>query len=178
MPRFNRRRRFGTSRAAVTQSLCILKRKSKCRACGQPLALGDTVTRLRLKKSFQMPCTGCGHKPSKLKYFHTACVPADINKAMGYDPAMHTGTAHAAPGNSVPPPPKPRTLEDINLEALAALEAAVIAKAKKRGVTPEMEKAFKTFQNIKARVLRPGTPGEAEAATNVALKKIIDLVFG
>lgn len=180
MPRFAyRRRRFGSrSRSAVTQSTCVLTRKSKCRACGGHLAKGDTVTRLRLKKRFQLPCTGCGHKPAKLKYFHTACTPSDINVAMGYDPAMHAGPTHAAPsGGAVPPPPKPKTTQDLDLEALAALEAAMIARAKLRGITPAMEKAFKTFQNIKARVLRPGTPGEGEAATNVALKKIVDLVF-
>jgi hypothetical protein len=153
-----------------------MTRKSTCRHCGQAIAKGDTATRLRLKKRFQQPCTGCGHKPAKLKYFHTACCPTDINLAMGYDPAMHAGAPSAT--CSAPPPPKPKTLEDINLEALASLEAAVVAKAQKRGVTPEMEKAFKTFQNIKARVLRPGTPGEGEAAINVALKRIIDLVFG
>lgn len=197
MPRAFRRRRFGTrSRSAVTQSTCILARKAKCRGCGGKLAKGDTAARLRLKKSFQAPCTACGHKPAKLKYFHPHCVPADINKAMGYDPAANTAAhTHVPPsaGGAVPPPPKPKSIQDLSLEALSSLEAALIAKSPALGINAqhtkahpahvagckacEVEKAFKTYQNIKARVLRPGTPAEGETATTVALKRIIDLVF-
>lgn len=178
MPRFaRRRRRFGAggSRAVVTQSTAILKRKTKCRACGLAMNVGETATRLRLKKAIAaVGCVTCSRKLTKLKTYHVACCPADINKAMGYDPNAHA--SHSA-GASIPPPPKPKTVEDLNLEALATLEAALLARARRSGITPEMEKGFKTFQNIKARVLRPGTPGEGEAATNVALKRIIDLVF-
>lgn len=188
MPRFHRRRRFGRSTPTpVTSSTCVMKRKSKCRACNGILAKGDTATRLRLKKSYQQPCTACGHKPAKLKYFHTACVPSDINKAMGYDPAMHAGAPSAAASSAVPPPPKPKTSAELDLEAIASLEAALVCRSRgkmrlnpttrKMELPPELEKAFKTVNGIKARVLRPGTPGEGEAATNVCIKKLVDLIF-
>lgn len=156
------------------------KSRRKCAACKQTLTMGEPVVRLRLKKSYQLPCTGCGHLPAKLKFFHAACVPADINRAMGYDPNAH---GHApppqstAPGNAVPPPPKPKSAQQLALDALVSLEAAVIARAQQKGVTDEMRAAFKQFQNIKARVLRPGTPAEGETATSIALQKIIKLVY-
>lgn len=139
------------------------------------MAVGETCTRLRLKKALAIfGCVTCSRRLVKLKNYHTACCPPDINKAMGYDPAAH----QASVNHTVPPPPKPKTTQDLDLEALASLEAALLGRARARGVTPEMKKAFATFNNIKARVLRPGTPGEGEAATCVSLKRIIDMVFG
>lgn len=201
MPR-NFRRRFGgrRSRSAVTQSTTVLKRKSKCRGCGQTLNVGDTVTRLRLKKSIAIVgCVTCGRRLVKLKNYHPRCCPTDINKAMGYDPTAHVHGVPPPVAASVPPPPKPKTPQDLQLEAIAALEAALMPKARALGVGPAhtklhgldqhppkyvdgckacaIEKAFKTFQGVKARVLRPGTPAEGEMATPIALKRIIDLAF-
>lgn len=163
------------SRAAVTSAEIVLPRKSKCAACRVSLAIGDTVLRLRLKKAYQVPCTGCGHKPSKLKFFHLACAPDDINQAMGHDPAAHAATVST--GGACAPPPKPKTVAVLELEALVALEACVRARAAKAGITDRMRKEFLTYTNIKARVLRPGTPGEGEAATSMALQRIIKMVF-
>jgi hypothetical protein len=151
------------------------KSKRKCAACKSHLTVGELVVRLRLKKRFQAPCSTCGHLPPKLKYFHEACAPTDINAAMGFDP--NAGATVSTSGGAVPPPPKPVSAEDAALAALASLEHAVIIRAARKGVTPEMEKAFKTFQGIKARVLRPGTVPEGEVATHIALKRIIDLVY-
>ena len=172
--RFARRRRFGT-KAAVTSAEISLPRKSKCAECKQPLVVGELVLRLRLKKAYQVPCTGCGHKPSKLKFFHPACAPDDINKAMGHDPAV--AAVNVAGSDACAPPAKPKTIESLDLAALVALASCVVARAARKGVTPENEKAFQTFQNIKARVLRPGTPGEGEVATSIALQRIIKMVF-
>lgn len=172
--RFPRRRKFG-AKAAVTSAEIPLPRKSKCAQCKQPLVVGETVLRLRLKRAYQVPCTGCGHKPSKLKFYHVACAPQDINKAMGHDPAVHAAAVNS--GGACAPPPKPKTVSTLELEALAALEACVVARAARKGVTPEIEKQFKTFQNIKARVLRPGSAGEGEVATSIALQRIIKMVF-
>jgi hypothetical protein len=106
---------------------------------------------------------------------------------MGYDPAAHVGHAHASQGAAVPPPMKPKTQSDLNLEALASLEAALVCKVKplmrlnmttkKMELPPEIEKQFKTFQGIKARVLRPGTEAEGEVALPIALKRIIDMIY-
>lgn len=179
-----RRSGFGTRRQAITRSdipMPKTKSRRKCAACAQILTMGEPIVRLRLKKAFQLPCSGCGHLPAKLKFFHAACVPGDINKAMGYDPNAHghgtTPPPSASYGGAVPPPPKPKTPEQYALEALAALEQAVIARAQRQGVTKEMEAAFKQFQGIKARVLRPGTPAEGETATSIALQRIIKMVY-
>jgi hypothetical protein len=156
----------------------IQKRSTKCKGCGGVIAVGEQSVRLRLKKSYRHPCATCNQTPPGAKRFHVACLPTDINAAMGYTGQAPVQPAYNPRQASAPPPPLPPSLQDLSLTAIAALEAACVAKARKMGVTPEMEKGFKTFQNIKARVLKPGTEGEGEAATTVALKRIIDLVFG
>lgn len=186
---YRRRRRFGTrTAAAVTQSTAVLKRKATCRHCNLEMAAGDTAIRLRLKKRFQVPCGTCGHLPTKLKWFHPACVPADINKAMGYDPNA-AAQAHAqSVGQAVPPPPKPQTVQELSLIALDALEKTLIAKLSrdtnawevrngKRVLKAEHEKSFSRFNGIKARVLRPGTAAEGETATSLALQQLVKLVY-
>lgn len=168
----------------------VLKRKTKCRACLQAMAAGETAVRLRLKKSIAaVGCPTCSRKLVKLKNFHTTCAPVDINKAMGYDASahQHVPTPGAPDTSSVPPPPKPKSQQDLNLEALASLEAALVCKVKpllklnpttrKMELPPDVEKQFKTLQGIKARVLRPGTEAEGEVALPIALKRIIDMVY-
>lgn len=178
-----RSRRFGRApRAAVTRSdipMPKLKSRRKCASCGQILTTGEAVVRLRLKKLFQQPCTVCSHKPTKLKFFHAACCPPDINAAMGYDPnVVNAAPQTPRPGAPVAPPPKPQTPEDAALAALVSLEHALKIKASKmRVIPPDLEAKFKTFQGIKARVLRPGSPAEGETATALALKRIVDMVF-
>lgn len=185
MPRYNRfrrGRRFGGPRVktAVTESNIPMpktKSRRKCAACSQHLTVGEPVTRLRLKKSFQHPCSSCGHKPAKLKYFHAACKPSDINKAMGYDPAQH-GTIPTGAGGAVPPPPKPMTIEERQLAALVAIEQVVGARA---ASDPRWKKEaaalLNTYQGCKARALRGSTDGEMNVGMKMALKKAIDLVF-
>ena len=169
-----RRRSYG-SKAAVTSAEIVLPRKSKCAACRVSLAIGDTVLRLRLKKQYQVPCTGCGHKPGKLKFFHLACAPDDINKAMGHDPVAHA--AAESTGGACAPPPKPKTVATLELEALVAFEACVRARATQVGITAQIAKEFATYERIKARVLRPGTPAEGEVSTSLALQRIVKMVF-
>jgi hypothetical protein len=177
-----RRSSFRKPRQGVTQSQATLKKATRCRACRGIIDAGDVLVRLRLKKKYQGACTGCGHRRPKLKYFHLHCVPVDINQAMGFDPAASAGPSYSAPvGGAVPPPPKPQTPEEAALIALSSFEHALKVRVlRKHGgkAPPEMEKAFKTFQGIKARVLRPGTPAEGEVAVTIGLKRIIDLVFG
>lgn len=182
MPYYRRRRfggrRFG-ARAVVTQSSVVLKRKTKCRHCGGSMAVGETATRLRLKKSIAvLGCTACTRKLPKVKNFHPACCPADINKAMGYDPAAH---AHqpAPPSHSVPPPPKPKTTADLKIDAVLTIEAALVAGIRDRSVpkTPELDKELGKINALKQRIVRGSTPGEQDVAANVTLKRLIDLVF-
>lgn len=173
------RRRFAS---AVTRSdipMPKLKSRRKCAGCSIILTTDEPVVRLRLKKVFQQPCLSCSHKPTKLKFFHVACCPSDVNLAMGFDPNLANATPPPASrvGAPVAPPPKPPTFEDAALASLVALEHALRIRASKMTITPEVEAKFKTFQGIKARVLRPGTPAEGEVATHLALKRLIDLVF-
>lgn len=182
-----RRRRFGGPRRAastpVMQSTGVqAKRKSKCAGCGQPINVGEQFTRLRLRKRYAIPCGTCSHMPKRAKRFHMQCVPADVNKAMGFDPTKHQAPPsdpYARPSGAVPPPPKPKTAFDTTLEAMVMLEAALVAQVRerKKPMTPELDNAFKQFQNIKQRILRPGTPGEGEAALNVGLQKLVKLVL-
>ena len=88
-------------------------------------------------------------------------------------------TRKAASAIIAPPPPKPKSAQDLTLEAMVSLEAALVAqlKQRKRAMTPELEKDFKTFQNIKQRILRPGSAGEEEAATVVGLQRLIKMAL-
>ena len=177
---YRRRRRFGFGgaqpRSAVTVSQKTARKPGKCAACGQPFAAGDVLIKLRLGKAYRQPCGQCHRKLKGVRNYHPTCQPTNPEEAMGLDPAA-AAAATPASGGAVPPPPKPESVEDATLAALVALEHAVIIRGARKGTTPEMKKQFKTFQGIKARVLRPGTPAEGEVAANLALKRIIDIVF-
>jgi hypothetical protein len=160
------------------QSALAAKKKSKCRACGLPFQIGENVIRLRLRKSFRAPCTTCAHKLLGVKWFHPACVPPDINKAMGYDPNV----AHvAAPDpHQVAPPPKPQSAADAGLGALLAIENALkrrVAENPALQKSEELAATLKTYNGCKARALRPGTDAEGVVALKMALKRALDLVF-
>ena len=180
------RRRYGgprvrrsTKPAVMTSTGVQAKKRSKCAGCGQHIQVGEAFTRLRLTKRYAHPCGTCHVTPKRAKRFHPTCVPADINTAMGFDPSAVHSAAPASRGGAVPPPPMPKTFEDVALESLVLLEAALILKVQRdrKTLTPDFEKQFKTFQGIKARVLRPGTLGEGEVATSIALQRIIKMVF-
>lgn len=170
------------SRAAVTRSdipMPKTKSRRKCAACNVKLDVGERVVRLRLNKQYQLPCSVCSHKPAKLKYFHDACAPADIEKAMGYDP-----NAHIAAGRVVPtvaaPPPKPITANDAAMVALVAIDKAIGRKIAENPALikdVEFDAAYKTYQGCKARGLRPGTEAEGNVALKMSIKKVLDLVF-
>jgi len=153
--------------------------RTRCHGCLLHINIGDPFVRLRLQKRFRFPCATCTVAPKASKRYHTACEPVDKHKAMGFDPNVH-GHAPATPlpnGGAVAPPPRPPTVEETALLALIALETALVTRAAHKGVTPELESAFKKFQGIKARVLRPGTPAEGEVATSLAIQQIVKLVY-
>lgn len=165
-----RRRRFGSS--AVTSSQTVARRKTKCRACGGEIAIGDTVVRLRLKKHLRGGCVTCGHKLTGIKWYHDHCAPADPQAAMGYSPGAPPSSDTSSV--KVPPPQKPRSADDLFLAALVALEDALRRKvAGDATAQAALEKEFKTYQGIKARALRPGTPAEGVTALKMALNRAV-----
>lgn len=174
-------------REAVTRSTLTARKRGRCKYCKAWFNAGDQIVKLRLKKPFRAPCTGCGAKPTGSKQFHPNCVPQDINKAMGYDPTLH---AHQASPHvhSVAPPPKPPSPAEAGLAALASLEQFLVLRLRndpkawvikdgKRVLTPEWEKSFSRLQGIKSRVLRPGTPEEGDVATSIALQQLVKMAF-
>lgn len=192
MSRF-RRGRSRRASSPVTESRTTARKRSKCKGCGLTFEKGDLVVRLRLRKTHREPCATCGHRLLGVRFYHPSCVPADVNKAMGYDPSKHVHNAPPAAA-TVPPPPKPPTPHEAALSALVSLEHALTLKlardprawvtvndAKtgrpKRVLAPEHEKAHARLQGIKARVLRPGTPAEGEVATSLALQQLVKMVF-
>jgi hypothetical protein len=183
--RSNRFRPTRTTKPAILESTGVQAgRKSKCAGCGSAINVGETFLRLRLRLRFAVACATCSHVPKRAKRYHTACRPTDVNAAMGYDPSKHAapppfGHVPQRPSGAVPPPPKPPTPEEVTLVAIAQLEAALVAqlRGRQKAMTPALEKEFKTFQGIKARALRPGTPGEEQNAMSLSLQRLIKMVF-
>lgn len=60
---------------------------------------------------------------------------------------------------------------------LLSLENTLVIKAREKGITDDMRKAFVIYQKAKAHVLGNTDPNEANAALKLALKRIIDAVF-
>lgn len=163
-------------------------RGSTCQHCRIKIKPGEQYVRFQLAKAFRVPCATCGTTPKRAKRYHPACRPTDVNKAMNYNPnaasapfAPPPPTAQRDPtGGAVPPPPKPKSSAELRVESIILLEAALAAGIRERNVvkTPELSKAFEQLKDIKARIARPGTPGEEEAAINVAVMRAYKMVFG
>lgn len=197
MPRRFGRRFGGSSRAAVSQKHTIATRKAKCKTCGLTIQPGESIVVLRLKKRYRGACVTCSHKLASTKRFHAACLPPDINKAMGHDPTT-TPPPYVPPSaaHQCAPPPKPPSTSDLQLAALVALETAFKSRLPEFGLNTahskqhpeaqppvtgckacEIRKAYKTYQGVKARVLRPGTEAEGETAVPIAIKRLVDIVY-
>lgn len=184
---YGRRRRsfgFGSGRrtgSPVSTSQLAARKRGRCAACRQFFEKGNTIHVVKLKKRFRT--LSCGHSLKGTKKFHTHCAPPDPVAAMGFDPAKAGAfVPPATQSGAVPPPPKPMGHEDLALAALLAVETAIKARAKEvKRVDPkqyeEIASAFKTFQGIKARALRPGTEHEGTTAMKLALRKGLDIVF-
>lgn len=183
-----RRRRFGSvNRGAVLQSTMIARKRSKCRACSLPFEKGDEVVRLRLRKTFRNPCVTCGHKLLGVRWYHPTCVPLDLNKAMGFDPAQPYGAAPATTGappppptHQVSPPPKPQTAADASLSALLAIENALkrrLAENPALAKDVQVAKTLDTYNGCKAHALRNKNDNEARLGMKNALKRSLDLIF-
>lgn len=174
-----RRPRFGghAPKPAVSQRQVMPKKRTRCKGCGGWINPGETAIKLRLGKRFRHPCSSCKQQPPGAKKYHVQCVPADVNAAMGYDPAAHAARPVAA--HSVAPPPKPPEPHEAALAALAALQHALVLKAARKGdaFVKEIEGQFKTIQGLTARAVRPGTPAEGETAASIALQRLIKLVY-
>ena len=184
--RRKRRSRTTGAKPAVAQSNLRQRRRGSCKGCGQTIEAGDPIVKLTLRKVHRVPCVTCSHVPVGTKRYHPDCVPSDINKAMGYDPLARQRAAYHqhTPDVTTAPPPKPKTSREADLTALDALQQALILKAKPMMMLPptdprrvELESQFKTFQGIKARMLRPGTDAEGAVATSLALQRIVKLVY-
>lgn len=198
------------------------QKRNKCEGCGQHIEPGDPFVRLRLKMRYRiLNCQSCGGKQKGSKRYHPQCLPPDWNKAMGYDPSAQFPVTHScvncgytqstafskhcpncgenpmlrkSAGGAVAPPPKPKSADQLTLEAMASLEKAVIAQMRERkkpmpghdpakcGAKDSKELCdvcaeFKKWQGIKQRVLRPGSPGEEQAAMVVGLQRLVKLAF-
>lgn len=160
--------------------------RATCAGCKAKIEVGEQFTRVRLRKRYAKPCVTCNVTPKRSRRFHTRCVPPDPAKFMGFDAAAHAAaqathaqqawnqTAHTAA-----PPPKPPSYEELALASLSKLEETLLAAVQQRKVkmTPELDKEFKTYQGIKSRALRPGTPAEGTTATYLAIQRLVKLVF-
>lgn len=196
MPRFGRRRRFGgysarVPKPAIKETTMIYDkvitdkatgvsrpRTQTCSGCPIPIAVGDRCVRFMLSKRYRVPCTACRNEPKRSRWYHEHCRPTDVNAAMGFDPTHLNPNVHAH-RPVAPPPPAPKSSVELRVDSILAFEAALTAGIRDRSVQrgPALDKALVTLNGIKQRIVRPSTEAEGEAAINVALKKLIDLVF-
>lgn len=83
--------------------------------------------------------------------------------------------AATARGPIFAPKPNARALA---LDALAAFEAALIAKITETGITPELEAGYQKYQKCKALAIAPGTPiHESNTALRMTCIEAIKLIF-
>ena len=193
-----RRRRFGTHRAGPRQPRAAIKetvmvydkvvtdkvtgiakpRTQLCSGCTIPIKGGDRCVRFMLSKRYRVPCTSCHNEPKRSRWYHEHCRPTDVNKAMGFDPTnLNPGVHVHRP--AAPPPPMPKGSKELRIESILAFEAALRAGMRDRSIpkTETLDKQLNQLSGIKERILRGTTEAEGEAATNVALKRLIDIVF-
>jgi hypothetical protein len=96
---------------------------------------------------------------TRIRRYHMTCVPTNVYVTGSAPSALPTDPMEAA------------------LTALIGLENAIVVKAKKIGITDELEQKFTRYQKMKVLALRPGTPGEERAAFRMAILEIVKLVF-
>ncbi len=175
-----RRRRgfgYGSTPRAIKEETRVAPKKQKCSGCTIMIQPGETAYRFMLSKKFRMLCPSCMNEPRRSRWYHLACRPSDVNKAMGYTPKVNIPPVAAAPSAA---PPLPKTAHELKLDALVAMEAAFkrrLAEQPTLQSSAELEKALKTYNGCKAHVLRPGAPNEGFVALKQALKRVVDLVF-
>lgn len=187
------RRHYGGRRRSVklpvTSRQVTPKKDKKCDACKGVIQAGELSIQLRLRKNLAGPCTCCHRNLRKTKRYHLNCAPLDANAAMGYvAPGAQTGSFSSGQGaysGATPPPPPPRsapmppprpvTPQETMMAAFAAFEQAIITRCQRvpGAKTKELADAFKRYQGIKARALRPGTEAEGETAARLALIQIL-----
>ncbi len=178
-----RRGRFGyAQQRAIKEETRVVPKNQRCSGCNGFIVPGESAFRFMLSKRFRMPCTSCRNEPKRSRWYHIQCRPADINKAMGYNPnpTPITAAPPSTNGGRVEPPPKPKNAEELKLDALVAMEAAfkrLLVEKPALQTSKELEAALRTYNGCKSRALRPGTPQEGEVSLKMALKRVLDLVL-
>lgn len=165
---YRRRRRFRprVPPSVVQVHRIIAKRRGKCRGCMLRFEVGATIVKLSIRKRYRQACATCGRPPIGSRRYHEACAPADPVAAMHVQAIVAQVAAGFVPG--VAPPvvhvaaPKPKTGQELALEAMVKLEDALVTKLKESGtITDEQEKAFARYQKLKESVVL-GRPTENE----------------
>lgn len=91
-----------------------------------------------------------------------------------YQSAVHQSCSYGGGFNAIPPAP---TLEYTRLKAIDAMEEAIQSAAQVNGVSDETEKAWETYEKLKAIGLRPGSSNEEKIAFRQALIYLVKMAF-
>lgn len=156
-----RRYRFSTTRRATRTKKVrspirvksrTAKKGGKCTGCKGQYVAGDPITVVWVKR----------------RTFHTGtCVPPGIDQI-----STIVGVAQPTAQR-----PMPKTAGEAAMDALLALENALVLRAKTVGITEEMEKSFDRYNKLKGMALRPGSDNEGRQAMKLATVELVKLVF-
>ena len=164
-----RRSRYGSTRRTrkirppIRVKERIAKKGGKCQSCRMRYEKDDPVTTVTVKR----------------RTYHRGCVPANAAASV---PGT-TGAAAAIPISSDPTAVVKAmsnmwSVNDAKLVALAALENTLAVVGKKLNFPPEFEEAYRKYLAVKGHCLRPSNENENRQAFKVAVRKLVDTVFG
>jgi len=146
----------------------IAKKGGKCSACKSRYEAGAEVTVVNIRR--------------KTYHRHT-CVPANVHQL----PTAGGPAVGNTPEDVVKALSVNWSIGESQLVAMLSLENALVATAKSKGITPEMEKAFETYNKLKARAvqipagesaaIRESLEKEAATAKRMSIINLVKIVF-
>lgn len=155
-------------RSAVRVKERVAKKGGRCAGCKSRYEAGADVTVVNIRR--------------KTYHRHT-CVPANVHQL----PTAGGPTMNNTPEEVVKALSINWSVGEAQLVAMLSLENALVATAKTKGITSEMERAFEVYNKLKARAvqipqgesaaIRQSLEQEAATAKRMAIINLVKTIF-